>query len=211
MQASNKEEIILIGGGGHCKACIDVLEAGGAYAIKAIVDMPARLGEKVLGYAVEHTDFNLADLIALHKNVLICIGQIKTPEPRIIMFKKAEDMGADFPSPVSPLAYVSPSAKIGPGTIIMHHALINSEARVEKACIINSKALVEHESEIGPFCHISTGAIVNGGAKIGEGVFLGSNAVVGHGVNVGAGAIISAGATVLKNVQAGMRIYGEYR
>ena len=91
MQAGNKEHIILIGGGGHCKACIDVLEACGAYAIKAIVDMPARLGEKVLGYAVEHTDFNLADLIALHKNVLICIGQIKTPEPRIIMFKKAED------------------------------------------------------------------------------------------------------------------------
>ena len=211
MQTSNKEHIILIGGGGHCKSCIDVLETGGAYAIKAIVDMPARLGEKVLGYGVEHTDADLADLIMMHKNVLLCIGQIKTPEPRMIMFKKAEDMDADFPSPVSPLAYVSSSAKIGRGSIIMHHALINSEARIGKACIINSKALIEHEAEIGPFCHISTASIVNGGAKIGEGVFVGSNAVVAHGVNVGAGAIISAGASVFKDVPAGVSVYGEWR
>ena len=32
-----KEKIILIGGGGHCKSCIDVIEAQGRFQIMAIV------------------------------------------------------------------------------------------------------------------------------------------------------------------------------
>ena len=35
-----KEEIILIGGGGHCKSCIDVIEQEGKYQIAGIVDLP---------------------------------------------------------------------------------------------------------------------------------------------------------------------------
>lgn len=35
-----KEQIILIGGGGHCKSCIDVIEQEGKYQIAGIVDLP---------------------------------------------------------------------------------------------------------------------------------------------------------------------------
>jgi len=208
---NHKISIILIGGGGHCKACIDVLEASGLYEIRAIVDMPARLGAEVLGYKVEYTDADLPDLIVMHQNVLISIGQIKTSEPRMLMLRKAEDMGASFPSPVSPHAYVANSSEIGPGSIIMHHALINSDAKIGQAAIINSKALIEHGAEIGPFCHISTGAVVNGDAKIGEGTFVGSNATIAQGITVGAGSIINAGVTVLKDVPAGLRVYENWK
>ena len=37
-----KEEIILIGGGGHCKSCIDVIEAEGKYTIAGIPDMAGK-------------------------------------------------------------------------------------------------------------------------------------------------------------------------
>lgn len=207
-QNTNKQALILIGGGGHCQACIDVLELTDAYSIKAIVDMPAKLGTTLLEYTLKHTDADLSDLIDKHKNVLITLGQIKNPESRILMFKKAEEMGASFPSPVSPLAYVSSSAKIEQGCIIMHHALINAGAKIGQACIVNSKGLVEHGAEIGPFCHISTGAIVNGEACIGTGVFIGSNAVIGQGVAVGSSSVIGAGAVVLKDVPADCTVTG---
>ena len=44
--------IILIGGGGHCKSCIDVIESEGKYAIAGILDSIKRPGELVLGYHV---------------------------------------------------------------------------------------------------------------------------------------------------------------
>ena len=37
-----KPEIILVGGGGHCKSCIDVIEAEGRFIIKGIIDLPDR-------------------------------------------------------------------------------------------------------------------------------------------------------------------------
>lgn len=51
-----KEKIILIGGGGHCKSCIDVIEQQGEYQIAGIVDMPKNLYQKVVGYEVIATD-----------------------------------------------------------------------------------------------------------------------------------------------------------
>lgn len=38
-------EIILIGGGGHCKACIDVIETERKYRIAGIIDIPEKKGE----------------------------------------------------------------------------------------------------------------------------------------------------------------------
>ena len=51
-----KEQIILIGGGGHCKSCIDVIEQEGRFEIAGIVEKPDKVGEKVLGYPVIGTD-----------------------------------------------------------------------------------------------------------------------------------------------------------
>ena len=42
-----KEKIILIGGGGHCKSCIDVIEQQGKYHIAGIVDVSEKLHQKV--------------------------------------------------------------------------------------------------------------------------------------------------------------------
>ena len=41
-----KKPIILIGGGGHCKSCIDVIEQEGKYRIVGILDLPEMLGKE---------------------------------------------------------------------------------------------------------------------------------------------------------------------
>ena len=40
--------LVLIGGGGHCKSCIDVIEASDQFVIKGILDIEPKLGEKIL-------------------------------------------------------------------------------------------------------------------------------------------------------------------
>jgi sugar O-acyltransferase (sialic acid O-acetyltransferase NeuD family) len=194
------EKIILIGGGGHCKSCIDVIEREGKYKIAGIVDVPEKLNENILSYEIIATDNDLQDLAKKYDYFLIALGHIKSPDKRIKLFNDLMQMGARFPVIKSPLAYVSPHAKVAEGTIVMHHALINAGASVGRNCIINNKALVEHDAVIEDHCHISTGAVVNGGVKIGSGSFFGSNAVCKEYIEIGENAVIGCGAVIVKNI-----------
>ena len=195
-----KEKIILIGGGGHCKSCIDVIERGGKYRIAGIVDTPEKLNENILGYKIIATDNDLQDLAKKYGYFLIALGHIKSPDKRIKLFVTLKDLGAKLPVIISPIAYVSKHARIEEGTIVMHHALINAGASVGRNCIINSKALIEHNAVIEDYCHISTGAVVNGGVKIGSGSFFGSNAVCKEYIEIGENAVIGCGAVIVKNI-----------
>jgi len=195
-----KEKIILIGGGGHCKACIDVIEQLGKFSIEGILDVPDKLHHKLLGYKIIATDDELPQLVNENVNFLITLGQIKNPEIRIKIFEKLKDLSAKLPIIISPLAYVSRHAQIDEGTIVMHHALINAGAHVGKNCIINTKALVEHDARIGNHCHISTGAIINGGVKVKSGTFVGSNAATRENIEIGRNSIIGCGEKITKNI-----------
>ena len=46
--ASERETIILIGGGGHCRSCIDVIEEEGRFAIREILDANESLTHPIL-------------------------------------------------------------------------------------------------------------------------------------------------------------------
>lgn len=201
-----KGKIILIGGGGHCKACIDVIEQEGNYQIAGIVDLPEMLDQQVLGYDIFATDKDLPALVKQNFYFLNTIGQIGSPQKRINIYEKLKSNSVKLASVVSPTAYVSKHARIGAGTIVMHYAVVNAGAKIGKNCIINSKALVEHDATIEDHCHISTGAIINGGVQVGSGTFVGSNAVCREYIKVGAQSVIGCGARIVKNVSSDSKI-----
>lgn len=193
-----KPGLILIGAGGHAHVCIDVIEQHGQYEIVGLVDQLAEMDKVHLGYTVIATDDELPTLIKNFKHALITVGQIKTPDTRLRLYKQASENGFQFPVIVAPTATVSRYAKIGAGTIIMPGAVVNAGAKVGENCIINSCALIEHDADIGSHCHVSTGAIVNGGVTIGEGSFIGSGALIREGVSIGERCVIRMGTCVRK-------------
>ena len=73
-----KPELILIGAGGHAKACIDVVELEGKYKIVGLIGNDTELDNKVLGYPVIGTDKDLPKISKEFQYALIAIGQIKT-------------------------------------------------------------------------------------------------------------------------------------
>ena len=192
----DKKEIILIGGGGHCKSCIEVIEATESFIIKGILDLPGSIGNEVLGYPVIGTNEDIISFINKNVNFLITVGSIGDSSKRIELFKHINSLGGIFPAIIAPTAYVSKSAHIGRGTIIMHQALVNAAAIIGDNCIINSKALVEHDAIIGDHCHISTGSIVNGGTVVGERTFFGSGAVSKQYITIPDGSFIKANSIV---------------
>jgi len=171
-----KKEILLIGGGGHCKSVIDVIEQENKFKIAGIVDKKELIGSDVLGYKVIGCDDNLENLFEKYKYAIVTIGQIKSSALRVKLFNILKEIGYELPVVISPLAYVSKHSIIKEGTIIMHNVLINACVKIGKNCIINTKALVEHDSTVENNCHISTAAVINGGATVRENTFFGSNA-----------------------------------
>ena len=195
--------LLLVGGGGHCRACIDVIEAAASQRIAGIVQPVSNGREPVLGYPILGSDEDLPALLEQTRQALVTVGQINGPETRMRLFDQLKAQDAELPVIQSPTAYLSRHAQIGEGSILMHGTLANAGARIGSNCIINSRALIEHDVAIADHCHISTGALINGGVRVGEGCFIGSGAILKEGIEVGARALIGAGQTVLRDIPAG--------
>jgi sugar O-acyltransferase (sialic acid O-acetyltransferase NeuD family) len=179
-----KKDIILIGGGGHCRSCIDVIELEGKFNIIGIVDLPEKIGENILNYPIIASDSDLVNFINKEIYFFITIGQIGSAEKRISIYSKLKSLNVNIPFIISPDSYVSKYSTISRGTIIMHNCIVNACSIIGENCIINNKALIEHDVTIGSHCHISTGAIINGGVNVGEGTFFGSGAVSKHYIDI---------------------------
>ncbi len=171
-----RPQILLIGGGGHCRSVIDVIEQEGKYEIAGIIDKKELAGSKILNYEVIGCDDDLPRLSKKYRFAVITAGQIKSPELRKKLFNLAKEAGFILPVIISPRAYVSKHSQVEEGTVVMHDALINANVKIGKNCIINTKALVEHDAIIEDYCHISTSSVINGGVTIKSGTFFGSNA-----------------------------------
>ena len=186
-------DLVLVGGGGHCRSCIDVIEAHGGWRIVAILDVAHRVSQQIMGYSIAGTDDDIARYSEKKTKFLVTVGQIKNAEARLRIFDKIQAAGGLLATIASPMSYVSAHARVGAGTIIMHRAVINCDAVVGENTIINTMALIEHGAKVGSHCHVSTAAVVNGEAQVGDRCFVGSNAVLHQGVHIANETIVPAG------------------
>lgn len=191
-----KPKLILIGGGGHCKACIDAIEEEDRFDIAGIVDVKDKVSQNVLNFKIICSDEDLIILVKEYEYFLITIGQIKSPAKRIEKFNQLNALNVKMPVIVSPRAYVSKYAAIGAGSVVLHNAVVNANATIGRNCIINTGAIIEHDAIIGDNCHISTGAIINGGVKVEDNVFFGSGAVSKESIRIVKNSFIKANTLV---------------
>ncbi len=194
-------KIVLIGGGGHCHACIDVIESTKKYEILGIIDLKEKVGDKVLGYSVIGDDSCIPNLSKKNVCFLVTLGQIKSASLRKRIFFNLRGCEAKIATVISPLAHVSKHSSIGVGAIIMHHATVGPNVVVGENSIINTGANIEHDSRIGTNCHISTHAVLNGNCLLGNNIFIGSNATIFQNTQVVDDVIVGAGSIVRESIK----------
>lgn len=197
-----KKDIILIGGGGHCKSCIEVLESTNKYNIIGILDLPSELGKKVLDYEVIGNDDDYEKFKTQGCSFLVTAGQIKSAKLRKQIFDQLVELGADIATVIADSSRVSKYATIGRGTILMHNSFVNAGVEIGENCIINTGAVVEHDVKVEQHSHISTTAVINGDCRVGEEVFIGSGSCISNGIVIGDQVVIGAGSTVTNNITA---------
>ena len=194
-----KTPLILVGGGGHCKAVIDVIESTDEYVIEGILDN--KQSGDIFGYPILGNDTLLPQLIASVQYALVTVGQVRTSQTRCNLNNLLLASGYKIPVIVANTANVSRYAELGAGVIIMHGATVVAGAKIGANVIVNNHALVDHDCIVGSNSHISTGAKLNGNVVIGERCFIGSGAIVRDGVRIGPGNFIAMGSLVVKNIE----------
>lgn len=196
----NKPEIILVGGGKHCKAVIDVIEQENKFTIAGIVDFKERIGEKILNYPIIACDDDLTTLSQQFQHFCITLGQGKSNQSRVKTYNLLTQLKVNLPTIISPRAYVSKYSTIGNSNVIMHGAIINSATVIGNNNILNTFCLLEHDVEIGNHNHISTRTTLNGSVIIGSNCFIGSGSVIIDKLNIWSGVIIGANGLVINNI-----------
>ncbi len=194
------KELILVGGGGHCRSVIEAAESCGR-KIRGILDLPRFIGNEVCGYSVIGSDDDIEKYVD-ECEFIVTLGSIENSIPRQKLHSKIKEAGGTLATVVASTAYVSRRAAIGQGTVILHQSVVNSMARIGESVIVNSGAVVEHDAEVGELTHISTGAKVNGGCKVGARCFVGSGAVMVQGTVMADDAFLGAGSLLARNADA---------
>lgn len=183
-----KENVIIIGAGGHAKVVIDCIESEDRYNVDCVVDDTYE-NRKILHFKVEKKEKNYTN-----HNAIIAIGDAALRK------KIASELKANFISTIHPTAIISKYAKVGQGSQVFATAVINAGATLGQHVIINTGAIIEHDCWIGDFTHISPNTSLGGNVTIGSGTHVGIGASVIQGITIGQNVTIGAGAVVTTDI-----------
>ena len=186
--------MILYGASGHGKVIAERLEANGV-TLDYVVDDNPEIHE-LLGYEVRRNTGS-------YDEAIISIGSAKVRK----MLAETLDV-KKYPVAVHPSAIVSPRARLGEGTVVMHGAIVQTCVEVGKHCIINTGSSVDHDCKLADYVHIAPQATLSGAVEVGEGTWIGAGAVIKQCIKIGANCMIGAGAVVVKDVPDGMTVVG---
>ena len=185
-------ELLLLGGGGHCLSCIEVIESSTNFKISGLIDNSKDVFE-LSDYQILGTDECLADMRSKIDNAIVTVGQIKSAHVRLSLYNKLRNLNFVLPTIISHSSTVSRRSFLGEGTMVMHGARVNAGCNLGSNNILNTNCVLEHSVTLGSHIHISTGAIINGDAVVGDESFIGSGAVVFEGANLPPNTIVPAG------------------
>lgn len=183
----------LYGAGGHGKVIKEIIEACGR-KVEAFVDDNPNLGEWA-GLPVNHA-------VGENDEIIVSIGY--NQDRKII----AEKLYCRFGVAIHPSAIVSPSARIGEGTVVMPGAIINADAVIGRHCIVNTGASVGHDCHLEDYCHVAPHATLCGSVLLEEGVWIGAGAVVNPNIRIGEWTVVGSASSVIANVESHVTVVG---
>lgn len=188
----------LFGASGHGKVIKEILNASGIKVMAFVDDNPnvTECG----GRPVLHDATRLSPMI-----VSIGVNRVRK---KIVERLKADNPTIEFGNAIHPSAIVSPTARIGEGTVIMAGAVVNADAVIGKHCIINTGATVDHDCVIEDYCHVAPGVNISGATHVGEGSWIGVGSCVIQSINIGKNCMIGAGSVVVKDIPDNVTAYG---
>lgn len=193
--------ILILGGGGHAKVVIALIESTGEYRVIGIIDPSLKKDERVAGITVLGDETQLLPLYHEGiRHISIGVGSVKDNRKRQELHDRISAIGFTFPSLIHESAIIAKTASIGAGAQVMAGAIVGTYASIGENTIVNTGAQIDHDCRIGSHVHVAIGAIVAGEVVIKDGAFIGAGAAVIQHITIGANAVVGAGAAVIHDV-----------
>jgi sugar O-acyltransferase (sialic acid O-acetyltransferase NeuD family) len=197
--------LLILGGGGHGKVVAEAAVGSGRWTDIAFLDGRFPTLSRVLEWPVIGSDTEARRFLPKYPEVAVAIGDNRL---RLELVKSLESWGFKLPPIEHPTAWLSPSARLGNGTVLVGSAVVNASASLGRACIVNTSATVDHDCSLADGVHVSPGAHIGGNTIIGARTWVGIGAAVRHGVTIGSDVVVGAGAAVIKDVPDGAKVVG---
>lgn len=206
--------LAIVGGGEHAVVVLDAVRSRpGAWRVIGFSDATrsSRLARLEPGLEDLGDDGALASRLGRDGDdalaLVLGVGGGTRPGDRAAIVN-AFGADADWATIVHATAFVSPSARFGPGSFVGAGAVVQAGVLAGRHVIINTGAIVEHDVVLGDFSHVGPAAAIGGGTRIGSGVFVGLGARVRDHISVGDEATIGMGAVVVGDVGPGRTVVG---
>jgi UDP-3-O-[3-hydroxymyristoyl] glucosamine N-acyltransferase len=123
----------------------------------------------------------IAELRTLRQQSDAAVFALGNNRIRERVFPAAVEAGFELPSVIHPAAWVSPSAQLGRGCIVMAGAIVSAHSLLGDGVVVNAGAVIDHDAILEPFSRVGIGACVEGGAVLLRGETAMSGTVVRHG------------------------------
>lgn len=185
--------MILYGASGHGKVIKEIVEAIGGEVECFVDDNPAV--NELAGLPVRHQ-------VPAGSPMIVSIGA------NHIRKMIVERLNCEFGVAIHPSAIVSPSAKIGEGTVVMAGAVINADAVIGKHCIVNTGATIDHDVVLEDYVHVAPGVHISGITRVGEGTWIGVGSCLIQCLNIGKWCFVGAGSVLVKDLPDNVVAFG---
>ena len=149
--------LIILGAGGYGRTVADVAAQTGMYERIYFLDDNSQ-AEDVIGKCADfpaHTEQDILFYPAFGNN-----------EGRLLWLKRLTENGCQIATIIHPTAYVSPTARIAEGNVILPHAIVNTDCEINIGCIVNCGAIVDHGCVLEEGVHVCPGAVVKAENRI---------------------------------------------
>lgn len=205
--ADNRNQIVIIGSGGHAKVVADILEKQNQVKIVGFIDDNKPRGTFEYGYEVIGDQSYLVQNLHLFDGGIVAIGD-NWIRSKVVANVIRHIPDFHFITAVHPSAIIARGVQLGLGTVVMAAAVINSDTVIGNHCIINTSSSVDHDCIFGDFVNLAPGAATGGNVKIGDYTTLSLGANIIHSIQIGEHTVIGAGSNVVTDIGSLQVAYG---
>ena len=202
--------LLILGAGGHARVVAETaLACGAASSISFLddrlgVDPLSRqvLGWPVLGPLGLSLKLGISDQF---DSAVVAIGHAQT---RLEWVQHLHLAGYKLPTIVHPTAWVSPSAQLGPSTVVFAQAVVQAQVSIGIGAILNTGCSVDHDAQLADGVHLCPGSCLAGEVKVGSRSWIGIGASVIQQVCIGSDVTVGAGASVVRDLPSSVTAVG---
>ncbi len=195
---SGPVDLIVIGGGDHARVVIEAARTQpdrwnvvGFANLRPCPETDKRLNVPYLG-----GDEQCYCQVSA-KRFVLGLGAIGVSQQRPKLAARYDRHAARWATIVHTSAWVSPSATLGKGVVVLAGAIVNCGAVIGDHCIVNTGAIIEHHVRLGDYTQVGPGTAIGGGTTVGEGSYLGLGCRIRDHIQIGSRVVVGMGAVVV--------------